>query len=225
MIRCYNCRLVSFYFSLVPLVTPILLRFFLLFLPSQSHISFSFLYLPSFAWHRSGSRMEVQLVILCAAATDTTIIETPALFSRGVHLVVLLQARLSANLCNAACRLHTWNSWSPYCSTYDTTVGPSIQQWRHWGGYGVTNLLCYFSQNLSPRVNCFEEVRYERYLGDIVLRLGGSLVLDSPADQGDVIGFSSPFDRIYFFTDSGDWLPDVDFKTSMHARERGILVD
>lgn len=50
----------------------------------------------------------------------------------------------------------------------DTAVSALIKRWRHWGGRRAPFSFCLFSQTDSPYVRCFEEIRYESCLGDIL---------------------------------------------------------
>lgn len=66
------------------------------------------------------------------------------------------------------------------CGMQESAAVAWIKQWKKWCGHSAADALCHFSQTNCPYVRYFEELGYERSLGDILRPLGGSLFSDWP---------------------------------------------
>lgn len=97
----------------------------------------------------------------------------------------------------------------------DTAFGTWAKPWRGWGRRIATDTLCHSSQTDSTYVSFFQEIGYERRLGDTLQRLEGSLCLDFPTVPGEVVSLSGPYKKIYFSTSREHWPCDVNLDCCM----------
>lgn len=74
----------------------------------------------------------------------------------------------------------------------DTTVGVRTKQWCHWGKRSLTDSLWSYPGADGLPVRCFEEVRYERRIDDILHHLQMTPLPGWSRDLADLNGFARP---------------------------------